>query len=256
MTNFADTSIRNYENSTKEVNPILKKYVEKKIFPEYAKNDQGHGILHILEVIRRSFVLNKELKLGLNPDMIYTIAASHDVGKYEEHETGEKHAKIAARRFENNKDFIQFFSEEDRQIIKEAIEDHSSSLEDMPRSNYGKLVSSADRNTTIEMVFIRSFFVGKRKMADKTVEDFLEFTLQRLRKRYGTENPENMFYADNSYETFLHDMRELLADGEKFKNRYCEVNHVSSRNHILAQEPGEVSYKNLFITNKEIDLER
>ena len=36
MTNFADTSIRNYENSTKEVNPILKKYVEDKIFPEYA----------------------------------------------------------------------------------------------------------------------------------------------------------------------------------------------------------------------------
>lgn len=246
MKNFADTSIKNYEACTKDVNPQLKKYIEENIFPEYSKNDQGHGILHILEVIRRSFVLNNELNLELNPNMIYAIAASHDVGKYEEHETGEKHAKIAARRFANNKDFAQFFSEEDRKTIKEAIEDHSSSLEDMPRSNYGKLVSSADRNTTIEMVFIRSFFVGKRKMADKTMEEFLEFTLQRLRKRYGTENPENMFYADNAYETFLQDMRNLLADGEKFKNRYCEVNHVTSREHILAQEPGETSYKNLF----------
>ena len=253
MGNFSDSSIKNYEECTKEVSMELKKYVEEKIFPEYSKNDQGHGILHILEVIRRSFVLNKELNLGLDPNMIYTIAASHDVGKYEEHETGEKHAKIAARRFANNIGFAKFFNEEDRKIIKEAIEDHSSSLEDMPRSDYGKLVSSADRNTTIEMVFIRSFFVGKRKMADKSIEEFLEFTLQRLRKRYGTENPENMFYADEAYENFLHDMRMLLNDGEKFKNRYCEVNHVSSREHLLAQEPGETSYKNLFKTVDELE---
>ena len=95
--------------------------VQKNVFPVYEKNDKGHGILHILEVVRRSFVLNNELNLELNPNMIYAIAASHDVGKYEEHETGEKHAKIAARRFANNKDFAQFFSEEDRKIIKEAI---------------------------------------------------------------------------------------------------------------------------------------
>ena len=86
MKNFADASIKNYENVTKEVNPDLKKYVEERIFPEYSKNDQGHGILHILEVIRRSFVLNNELNLGLNPNMIYTVAASHDLGKYQEKE--------------------------------------------------------------------------------------------------------------------------------------------------------------------------
>ena len=40
----------------------------------------------------------------------------------------------------------EFFSDEQRDTIKEAIEDHSSSLEDMPRSKYGELVSSADRN--------------------------------------------------------------------------------------------------------------
>lgn len=90
-------------------------------------------------------------------------------------------------------------------------------------------------------------------MADKSIEEFLEFTLQRLRKRYGTENPENMFYADEAYENFLHDMRMLLNDGEKFKNRYCEVNHVSSREHLLAQEPGETSYKNLFKTVDELE---
>lgn len=251
MGDFADTSIKAYDECTKNVNPELKRYVEEKIFPEYSKNDQGHGILHILEVVRRSFVLNEGLNLNLNPDMIYVVAASHDLGKYEEHETGEKHAIIAGRRFSKNNDFARFFDESDRKTIKEAIEDHSSSLEDNPRSDYGKLVSSADRNTTIEMVFIRSFFVGKRKNPTQGIEDYLEFTLQRLRKRYGTENPENMFFADEAYEEFLKDMRLLLTDGDKFKERYCEVNHISSRNHVLAEEPGETSYKNLFTIKEE-----
>ena len=253
---FAESKIKEYNECTKEVSPELKRYVEEQIFPQYSKNDQGHGILHILEVVRRSFVLNKSLNLGLDPNMIYAIAASHDLGKYEEHETGEKHAKIAGRRFIQNQCFSRFFSDNQRQTIKEAIEDHSSSLEDMPRSDYGKLVSSADRNTSIEMVFIRSFFVGKRKNPDQNMEDYLEFTLNRLRKRYSIEDSENMFFADKDYETFLEDMRELLKDGEKFKNLYCEINHVSSREHSLKDEPGETSYTNLFIPKREEPDER
>ena len=248
---LADSKIKEYNACTKEVSPELKKYVETQIFPQYAKNDQGHGILHILEVVRRSFVLNKSLNLGLDPNMIYAIAASHDLGKYEEHETSEKHAKIAGRRFIQNQEFSKFFTDSQRQTIKEAIEDHSSSLEDMPRSDYGKLVSSADRNTSIEMVFIRSFFVGKRKNPEQNMEEYLEFTLNRLRKRYSTEDPENMFFADDTYKIFLEDMRELLKDGEKFKKSYCEINHVSSREHSLKEEPGEISYINLFVSKKE-----
>lgn len=253
---FADSKIKEYNECTKEVSPELKKYVEEEIFPQYSRNDQGHGILHILEVVRRSFVLNKSLNLNLDPNMIYVIAASHDLGKYEEHETGEKHAKIAGRRFIQNMSFSKFFSDGQRQTIKEAIEDHSSSLEDMPRSDYGKLVSSADRNTSIEMVFIRSFFVGKRKNPDQNMEDYLDFTLNRLRKRYSEEDSENMFFADNDYETFLRNMRELLKDGDKFKNLYCEINHVTSRSHCLREEPGETSYTNLFIQKREEPEER
>lgn len=253
---FAEIKIKQYHECTKDVNSKLRKYVEENIFPQYAKNDQGHGILHILEVIRRSFVLNESLNLNLNPDMIYVIAASHDLGKHEEHSSGEKHAKIAGRRFIQNEDFSSFFNNQERLTIKEAIEDHSSSLEDMPRSDYGKLVSSADRNTSIEMVFIRSFFVGKRKNPEQNMEDYLEFTLNRLRKRYGLDNPENMFFADDDYETFLKEMRELLKDGEKFKNLYCEINHVTSRNHCLKDEPGETSYTNLFTPKREEPEER
>ena len=170
--------------------------------------------------------------------MIFTIAACHDWGKYEEPETGEKHSIIAGRRFIKDSIMKELFSEEERKTIKEAIEDHSSSLAEEPRSMYGKLVSSADRNTRIEIVFIRSFFVGKVRTPDMTIEEFLDFTFKRLSKRYGDENPENMFL----YRILLKDMRNLLQDDVAFKNKYCEVNHIKSRTNKVSDEQGEINY--------------
>ena len=182
---------KTYEEYIKNVDGGLKKYIEENVFPEYEKNDKGHNILHIKEVIRRSFELNESMELGLNDNLVFAIAACHDNGKYVDHKT---HEKIAAERFFADENFKRFFSEEERVIIKEAIEDHRSSFEEEPRSNYGKLVSSADRNSTIDIVFIRSFFVGKERTPDMTIEEFLDFTINRLRKRYSEEDSENMFY--------------------------------------------------------------
>lgn len=201
-------------------------YVEENIFPEYAKNDQGHGMVHIAEVIRRSFALNESQGLNLNPDLIYVTAAYHDIGK---HINSAIHEKLSAIEFNKDSFMREYFTKEERVLIKEAIEDHRSSKEDSPRSEYGKLVSSADRNTNIEIVFLRSFFVGVEKMPEYSVEDYLEFTHKRLQKRYGEENPENMFYEDEIYKVFLEDMRKLLGDEKKFKDLYCKVNNLTSR---------------------------
>ena len=227
------------EYYTKNVRQDLKDYIAEHIFPEYDKNDGGHNIAHILEVIRRSFALNDTFKLGLDDNMMYAIASCHDWGKYEDHAT---HHLIAARNFMNDKGMKQFFTDEERQIIKEAIEDHRSSKEDDPRSIYGKLISSADRNTRIEIVFIRSFFVAHERMSETNIEEYLDYTIQRLSKKYDEENPENMFFEDETYKVFIQDMRDLLKKEEEFKNRYCEVNHITSREHRVQDEQGEIAY--------------
>lgn len=224
---------------TKNVNQDLKNYIKSNIFPEYQLNDQAHGIVHIIEVIRRSFALNDTFKLGLDDNMIYAIAACHDLGKYVDHTI---HEKIAANRFFSDENFKRFFTDEERVIIKEAIEDHRSSKEDEPRSIYGKLISSADRNTTIEIVFIRSFFVAKERMPEYNIEEYLDYTIKRLSKKYDEENPENMFFEDNIYKVFIHDMRKLLKQEDEFKDRYCEVNHITSRGHKVCEETGELEY--------------
>lgn len=187
--------IDEFEYYTKDVDEELKKYIEETIFPKYEVNDKAHGIVHIYEVIRRAFALNETFHLGLNPNMIYAIAACHDLGKHENHEI---HEKIAASRFFADETMRKFFSEEERVIIKEAIEDHRSSKEDEPRTIYGKLISSADRNTRIDIVFIRSFFVAKERMPEANIEEYLDYTLKRLSKKYSEENPENMFFEDET----------------------------------------------------------
>ncbi len=231
-------NIDELEYYTKNVRKDLKYYIEENIFPQYSKNDGGHNIAHILEVIRRSFALNDTFKLGLDDNMIYAIASCHDWGKYENHAT---HHLIAAKNFMNDEGMKNFFTDEQRKIIKEAIEDHRSSKEDEPRSVYGKLISSADRNTRIEIVFIRSFFVAHERMPETNIEEYLDYTIERLSKKYDEENPENMYFEDKTYKVFLQDMRDLLKKEKDFKNRYCMVNHITSRKNRVQDEPGEIA---------------
>ena len=232
------------EYYTKNVNKKLKEFIKEQIFPEYEKNDGGHNLSHILEVIRRSFALNDTFKLGLDNNMIYTIAACHDWGKYEDHAT---HHLIAARNFMNEEGFKKFFTEEQRKTIKEAIEDHRSSKEEKPRSVYGKLISSADRNTRIEIVFIRSFFVAHERMPEEIIEDYLDYTIKRLSKKYDEEKPENMFFEDQTYKVFIEDMRNLLKKEKEFKDRYCEVNNIQSRSNKVKEELGIITYSKVKI---------
>ena len=233
-----ENNINEFEYYTKDVNKELKEYINKEIFPQYEVNDKAHGIIHIKEVIRRAFALNDTFKLGLDKNMIYTIAACHDLGKHENHEI---HEKIAAKRFISDDNFKSYFDETKREIIRDAIEDHRSSKEDMPRTTYGKLISSADRNTRIEIVFIRSFFVAKERMPETNIEEYLDYTIKRLSKKYSEENPENMFYEDEIYKTFIKDMRNLLKNEIEFKNRYCEVNKITSRENKVQDETGVIN---------------
>lgn len=226
--------IDEYSYYTADVDKSLVEYVENNIFPKYELNDHAHGIIHIKEVIRRIFALNATFKLNLNPNMLYAISACHDIDKYIDSDI---HEKLAAAAFQKDENMRQFFSDDEITTISEAIFDHRSGKEDEPRSIYGKLISSADRNTTVEMVFIRSFFValgtGKKSNRDTRIDDYLEYTWKRLSKRYDEEDPENMFFEDDTYRIFLTDMRNLLSNPSEFKRYYCEVNSITDTTKLV-----------------------
>lgn len=240
---LSELQIDEMEYYLKDVDPKLRSYVEENVFPLWELNDKGHGPIHRTEVIRRIFALNETFHLKLNPNMLFVIASYHDVGKYIDHK---RHHLIAAEKFMEDVGMKRFFNDDERVIMKEAMEDHRSSKEDEPRSVYGKLISSADRNTTFEMVFIRSFFVAKDRMPDMNINEYLDYTVNRLRKRYGEENPENMFFEDDVYQVFLKDMRNLLSRPDDFKNLYCSINHITDRNKNVDSYYGVVDYGKVY----------
>ena len=198
------------------INKELKEYIEENIFPEYDKNEKGHGIDHIKYVIDRSFELVKENKLDVNLDMVYTIAAYHDIGH---HIDSKKHEIISAEIMSKDKNLSNFFSKEELTIIKEAIEDHRASAKDEPRSIYGRIVSSADRNNKVEVCLKRTYTYGKKLNPSATDSELFLRAYDVLVNKFGEGGYAKFYFKDKKYEDFLKEIRKLLKD----KNKYIEA---------------------------------
>ena len=110
----------------------------------------------------------------------------------------------------------KFFSKEELNVIKEAIEDHRASSDHEPRSIYGKIVSTADRNNTVESCLRRSYFYGKKLEPNFTDEELFERAYKHLNMKFGENGYAKFFFKDEEYENFLKDIRELLSDKKKF----------------------------------------
>ncbi len=199
----------------------LQKYIEENIFPEYQKNEEGHGIKHINYVIKRSFQLVEENNLNVDPNIIYTVAAFHDIGH---HIDSKNHEKVSAEIMMNDNKLKDFFNEEERITIKEAIEDHRASSKEEPRSIYGRIVSSADRNNTVNDCLFRTYTYGKKLNSEATDEELYERAYDVLTNKFGENGYAKFYFKDKQYEDFLKEIRKLLKD----KNNYIKT----QRNYI------------------------
>ena len=201
------------------INKELKQYIEESLVPEYGKNESGHGINHIKDVIKRSFELVNENNLDVNMDMVYVIAAYHDIGHHIDSKT---HEIISADIMSKDEKLKEFFNEEELKVIKEAIEDHRSSAKDDPRSIYGKIVSSADRNNKVEDCLRRTYTYGKKLNPKATDEELFLRAYDVLQNKFGEDGYAKYYFKDSQYETFLQELRELLKDKDKYINTQRE----------------------------------
>src|SRR5690606_8696569 len=129
----------------------LKTYIEGNILPKYQTLDAAHRGNHVFDVIKKSFEIAKGYDVDL--DMVYTIAAFHDVGLIVERD---KHHIIGGEMLYQDDTIKNFFTEEQLVIMKEAVEDHRASSKNPPRSIYGKIVAEADRSDTMDTVIERT----------------------------------------------------------------------------------------------------
>ena len=175
-------------NLLDKVDKRLQEYVENEVFPLYEMNGEAHGIEHIKAVIERSFEIIEEFEekndseRKINYNMSYVIAAYHDIG---EHIDREKHHIVSGKIMFEDKKLDEFFSLKEKTIMKEAIEDHRASNKQLPRSIYGRIVLTADRNNKLSDFFKRRVQYCLEHNPEFSLEEVQEELWNSSKEKFG-----------------------------------------------------------------------
>lgn len=202
----------------------LIKYIEQIVNYHYNLNDKGHGVEHAKYVINRSFEFAYQVE-SINLEMVYVIAAYHDVAH---HIDAKNHETISAKMLMEDKKLKDFFTDEQIKIMSEAVEDHRSSMETEPKSIYGKIVSSADRNTSVEVTLKRCYSYNRRHFSELKESEIIEECRKFLLKKFGINGyaRSKMFFDDKEYKKYLDDITDLALDSDKFAVEIKKVNEI------------------------------
>lgn len=196
-----------------EVNNELRKYIENNIFPLYENNYIGDGIDRVYYVIKRSEQIIEENDLNVDDNILFAVISYHDLRKNNDEKS---HEKVSSEIMFNDEFLKDFFTEEQREIIKEAIEDQRANAKNEPRNIYGKILSSASRNSSIEQTLKRSYIYGKKKNPNFSDEEIFEGAYEALLNKFGENGYAKFYFKDSTYEQFFTDIRKLLSDKDNF----------------------------------------
>lgn len=203
-----------------QINPELQKYLTENVLPEYAKNDSGHSAEHIEYVIRRSLDFARQFE-NADTNMVYAIAVYHDIAH---HIDKKNHEKLSAQIFFEDEKMKRFFTDEQRVVIKEAIEDHRASLDGSPRSDYGKIISSADRSTDADEFLRRTHAYTLKYFPEISEAEIVDRAYEHTLDKYGKKGYAKHYVEDREYSVFRKYIDTLLQDREIFERKYREVN--------------------------------
>ena len=200
-------------------------YIDNNIVEQYKLNDNGHNIDHAKYVIDRSLAFASNL--DVNKEMVYVIAAYHDVAH---HIDRLNHEKIGSELLLNDSNLKEFFTDEEIKIMSDAVYDHRSSLEGEPRTIYGKIVSSADRNISVDVTLKRSYSYNRKHNPELPLDELLEKCRLFLKSKYGKNGyaVDKSYFEDKEYQKYLIDMDKLTNDKELFTKKIKEANNLTN----------------------------
>lgn len=184
----------------------LVEFVETQILPQYQQFDRAHNMEHVTRVIRSSLQLAQQT--GADVDMVYVIAAYHDLGltgpRAIHHITSGKILMADAR-------LKRWFSPKQLLMMKEAVEDHRASASRAPRSIYGKIVAEADRDLEPTNVIRRTIQFGLANYAELDREGHWNRLLQHLDEKYSTRGYIHLWISGSQNERWLNELRQLIV---------------------------------------------
>lgn len=201
-----------------EVSLDLMQFVEQQILPRYTAFGRSHGLAHVQRVIKNSLELGR--MLGVNINMVYAIAAYHDLGmegpRAIHHITSGKILASDAR-------LKIWFSPEQINIMKEAVEDHRASASHAPRSIYGKIVAEADRDLDPEVVFTRAIEFGLERYPELDKEEQWRRFDSHMEEKYSNHGYIRLWISNSPNEKKLKEIREIIADKRRLRKIFDRI---------------------------------
>ena len=193
----------------------LMEFIERDILPRYGAFDDAHNMEHVVRVIRASLPLAK--KLGAEEDMVYVVAAYHDLGLEGPRAV---HHLTSGKILKADKRLRKWFSERQIEIMQEAVEDHRASASRAPRSVYGRIVAEADRDLNPDSVFLRTIQFGKAHYPDKTKEEHFERFCQHMTEKYSRAGYIKLWIEGSQNEKDLAELRSIIENKEQLRKRF------------------------------------
>lgn len=164
-----------------EISPQIIDYVEREIIPRYAAFDKAHREDHVRMVIEQSMKLI-EHEPSINVDMVYVVAAFHDLGLVNGREN---HHKDSRKILEADTFIASHFSPEQIRFMGEAVEDHRASNGTKPRNEYGLIVAEADRFIDPETIIRRTIQYGLANYPQLNRAGHYQRIIDHLFNKYG-----------------------------------------------------------------------
>ncbi len=196
----------------------LTAYIEGNVLPRYATFDAAHGVDHVQGVISRSLSLAHQL--DADERLAYVAAAYHDLGLVGGRE---KHHLLSGEMVMQDAFLASYFTSDELQLIKEAVEDHRASSSSSPRSIYGKIVAEADREIIPRIIVKRTILYGKSHEPFLDKEGQYERTRDHIVKKYGEGGYLKLWLPLKQNVEGLKTLRSYLKDETSFRHLFDEM---------------------------------
>ena len=146
---------------------------------------------------------------GADLDMAYTIAAFHDLGLEVNRELHHIHSGEILM---TDPILPQFFTDEQREIMRDAVEDHRASSKHAPRTIYGAIVAEADRHIDPETILRRAMQFGMKQNPDADFEWHFNRAYEHMLEKYAEGGYMRLWLNSKRNVEGLTRLREIIGD--------------------------------------------
>lgn len=196
----------------------LEEYLYHTILPQYDTFDKAHQRDHIHSVLRNSLEIAGNY--DVNMDMVIIIAFFHDLGLSVDRK---KHHLYSGEILMQDKMLKKYYKEEERLLMKEAVEDHRASNTYPPRSIYGKIIAEADRDLDVDTVITRCIQYGLKHYSEYSSKEQFERIYEHIKEKYGENGYLKLYLPYKKNEEGLKEIRYLVANKELLYEKYQTI---------------------------------